>query len=330
MMSSDALNNGLPGATPPRAFISHTTADDAFCHRLYDALLERGVRPIMDKRDFQPGDDLVKKIFDEGIGAADAVLFVLSPASVDRPWVREELSAGVVRKLSQATRLIPIVIDDLSDDRVPVALSATVWIRVGGTKTIEAAAAEIAHVLHADQQPNPTIAPPPKWTQLPVTSIAGLEAIDEVVLRFICEKRLEDPHPYVGIEDIVVFSQANGIDEGTLETVLAVLARNYVEPVYEGGSRLPIAVRPDTFAITTYLQRYRGKELDEAYRAVVAAIVNERAWDVATLVGTLSIPEPLVDHIITMLEIQGELKVARGMGGDTAFHAMPTLRRRLR
>jgi hypothetical protein len=37
-----------------------------------------------DKRDFQPVDDLVRRVFDEGIGVSDAALFVLSPVSVDR------------------------------------------------------------------------------------------------------------------------------------------------------------------------------------------------------------------------------------------------------
>lgn len=95
---------------PPTGFISHSECDDAFCHGLNDALCALGVRPVMDKRDFRLGDDFVKEIFDKGIGTSDAVIFVLSPGSVDRPWLREELSISVVEKLRRRTRLIPVVL----------------------------------------------------------------------------------------------------------------------------------------------------------------------------------------------------------------------------
>jgi hypothetical protein len=103
----------------PIAFISHSECDDAFCHELYEALCDEGVRPIMDKRDFQPGDDLVRRVFDKGIGISDAVIFVLSPESVDRPWVRKEISVGTVQELQRRTRLIPLLIKGLPDERVP-------------------------------------------------------------------------------------------------------------------------------------------------------------------------------------------------------------------
>lgn len=108
----------------PIAFISHSECDDPFCHELYDALSRQGVRPIMDKRDFQPGDDLVKRVYDQGISASDAVIFVLSPGSIDQPWLRDELSVSVVQKLTQRTRLIPVILSGLRDGRVVRRFSA--------------------------------------------------------------------------------------------------------------------------------------------------------------------------------------------------------------
>jgi|HubBroStandDraft_5_1064220.scaffolds.fasta_scaffold01598_6 hypothetical protein len=49
----------------PVAFISHSSLDVEFCDALYDALLARGSRPIMDARDFLPGDDLVDRVFEQ-------------------------------------------------------------------------------------------------------------------------------------------------------------------------------------------------------------------------------------------------------------------------
>jgi hypothetical protein len=80
----------------PIAFISHSDCDDGFCDELFDALCSLGVHPMMDKRSNRPGDDIVRRAFDKGIGASDAVVFVLSPRSVDSPWLRKELSVSVV------------------------------------------------------------------------------------------------------------------------------------------------------------------------------------------------------------------------------------------
>jgi hypothetical protein len=44
---------------------------------------------------------VVDRIFDEGIKRADIFIVVLSRLSVDKPWVREELNAGMVKKIAR-------------------------------------------------------------------------------------------------------------------------------------------------------------------------------------------------------------------------------------
>ncbi|MGH3922708.1 MAG: toll/interleukin-1 receptor domain-containing protein [Pseudonocardiaceae bacterium] len=55
-----------------------------------------------------PGDSLVKKIFTEGIGQAEAVLVVLSRHSITKRWVAAELDAAVVKRIQDDAKLIPI------------------------------------------------------------------------------------------------------------------------------------------------------------------------------------------------------------------------------
>lgn len=43
----------------------------------------------------KPGDSLVDKIVEEGLKEAGTVIVVLSKASVQKPWVREELHTFV-------------------------------------------------------------------------------------------------------------------------------------------------------------------------------------------------------------------------------------------
>jgi len=53
---------------PPRAFISHSHADKPLAEELARALLDQGVDPWLDRWEIQPGDSLIRKIFDEGLG----------------------------------------------------------------------------------------------------------------------------------------------------------------------------------------------------------------------------------------------------------------------
>jgi hypothetical protein len=51
----------------------------------------------VDRWEILPGDSLVRKIFDEGIGQAEAVIVVISEDGINKPWVREELDVSTVR-----------------------------------------------------------------------------------------------------------------------------------------------------------------------------------------------------------------------------------------
>jgi hypothetical protein len=48
-----------------------------------------------------PGDNLVDKIFEEGLGKADTVIAVVSRYSLVSPWVKEELSTAKVLQLHE-------------------------------------------------------------------------------------------------------------------------------------------------------------------------------------------------------------------------------------
>ena len=78
----------------PKVFISHASEDKERLLRAFATKLrqEAGVDAWVDEWEIYPGDSLVQKIFEEGVKDAEAVIIVLSEHSVDKPWVREELS----------------------------------------------------------------------------------------------------------------------------------------------------------------------------------------------------------------------------------------------
>lgn len=91
----------------PRAFVSHASEDkQRFVIDFATKLRAAGIDAWLDRWEMRPGDSLVRRIFDEGIGTADSFIIVLSANSIDKPWVREELDAGVVRRIEDDCRLI--------------------------------------------------------------------------------------------------------------------------------------------------------------------------------------------------------------------------------
>jgi len=75
-----------------------------------------------------PGDSLIAKVF-EGIPNAQAVIVVVSEFSVNKPWVREELNAAVIRKINGESKLIPVVIGNIDESQFRVWLGPIVQRR---------------------------------------------------------------------------------------------------------------------------------------------------------------------------------------------------------
>jgi hypothetical protein len=95
--------------TAPKVFLSHASEDkDRFVLGFARQLRESGVDVWLDQWEMKPGDSLVDKIYEEGLKDARAVIIVLSTVSVQKPWVREELNASVVNRISRGTKLIGI------------------------------------------------------------------------------------------------------------------------------------------------------------------------------------------------------------------------------
>ncbi len=115
----------------PRVFISHASEDkDRFVLGFATKLYSRGIEAWVDRWEMLPGDSLIDKIFEEGIANAQAMIVVVSEHSVNKPWVREELNAGMVRKINGVSKLIPVVIGNVDESQMPESLKATVWERV--------------------------------------------------------------------------------------------------------------------------------------------------------------------------------------------------------
>jgi hypothetical protein len=97
-----------------RVFVSHATADKWLATVICEKLESVGVTTFRDDRDINGGDDIPEEIRD-AINDCNELLVVLTPESVDRPWVLFEVGAAWGRKKMRITA----VLCHVTADRIP-------------------------------------------------------------------------------------------------------------------------------------------------------------------------------------------------------------------
>lgn len=86
-------------------FISYSTKDQEFAHRLHADLQNKGVRCWFAPHDMQGGKKLHEQI-DEAIGLFDRLLLILSPSSIDSEWVKTEIAKARKRERLEKRRML--------------------------------------------------------------------------------------------------------------------------------------------------------------------------------------------------------------------------------
>ena len=100
-------------------FLSHSSADKSFVHRLAIDLVGRGMPIWFDTWEMDTGDSLRGKIY-SGLGESDYVIVVLSPNSVASGWVERELTAALTLEERHGRNFVlPIRI---ADCEIPLAI----------------------------------------------------------------------------------------------------------------------------------------------------------------------------------------------------------------
>lgn len=82
---------------------------------------KKGSKPWWDQWCITPGDSLRQKI-DEGLGECTHFLVLLTPQSIDKPWVNQEMDAGLVRRLEKKCSFLPVR-HGLAASKLPPLLS---------------------------------------------------------------------------------------------------------------------------------------------------------------------------------------------------------------
>src|SRR5579859_6573105 len=106
-------------ATTPKAFISYAHEDKPLAIRLADNLRKNGVEAWIDVWEIQAGDSLIEKVFEEGLKNCAVFVIILSKASTQSSWVRQELDVAVVNRIRKLTQVIPVLAEECE---IPISL----------------------------------------------------------------------------------------------------------------------------------------------------------------------------------------------------------------
>lgn len=94
-----------------QAFICHASEDKPIAREIANGLLSLGSEVWFDEWEIKVGESIVMKI-NEALERITHLVVLLSKNSVDKPWVKRELSSSLMRQLSvQAITILPVVID---------------------------------------------------------------------------------------------------------------------------------------------------------------------------------------------------------------------------
>jgi hypothetical protein len=94
------------------AFLSHNHLDKPFVRKLFRDLENHGIKCWFDEAEMKIGDSLIQKIRN-GIDEVDYFIVVLSPNSIEAPWVVNELDVAMNYQIAgKKIKVLPIMLKD--------------------------------------------------------------------------------------------------------------------------------------------------------------------------------------------------------------------------
>jgi hypothetical protein len=326
---SSEINAGcekLGGIMNPKVFISHASEDKpGFVLDFATKLRAKGIDAWLDRWEMLPGDSLVDKIFEEGIKNASALIVVLSANSVNKPWVREEINAAFVKRISSNCKLIPVIIDDCD---VPECLSSTLWERIKDCKNYST---ELDRIVSSvlNHREKPALGAVPKHVTTAIDKLAGLTTIDTVIFKFSCDLCLNEQYPNVSLNKILPYLEDHEISPHQIQESLEILdGRGFIKATRVVGGIIP------QFAITLfgfdkYVKQYVD-DYDQLVERVSYGIANSSQSNNYQLADELEQPLRLITHIFQVLESRNLINMSKTRGGMFVHRVSPELKRLLR
>lgn len=314
----------------PKVFVSHASEDKErfvidFATKLRS---DHGIDARVDRWEIFPGDSLVQKIFNEGIGQAEAVIVVVSEHSINKPWVREELNVAMVRKIEDGIKLIPVVIGEVEKYQIPTSLRDTVWVRVDDLNKYDAEMSRIVDAIY-NRQTKPPLGQQPEYTRADMGVVPGLTNADSTILKVCCEMEIEGGARKDLVDAQTVIGEAERMDlhRGQIAESIAILdKRGYLKAIHTVGAEMPKWLTVESVGFDEYARTYMPG-YETVTKAVGFQIVNHDERSADAIAEAVDIPIVVGERILEIFEARGFVDFFRETGPLQISRVSPELKR---
>ncbi len=126
----DASLISLVDKAAPKVFLSYSWDDKVIAERIATTFMNNGIDTWWAEWCMEAGDSLRQRI-DQGLSDCTHFVVLLTPRSIVRPWVNQEMDAGLVMKLNAQAKFVPLRYE-LAPKDLPPLLSGMVSPEVDG------------------------------------------------------------------------------------------------------------------------------------------------------------------------------------------------------
>ena len=256
---------------PIRVFVSYSGDDwESFVKPFATELLRHGIHAVVADWDIHGGESLVKRIFEEEIPRAQAIVIVLSPTSVTKPWVLEELDLATVRRIEEDVRLIPVKIGDCD---IPHSLRATKRISYHVGDSFEDRTKDVVDSIYGVSQ-KPPIGDPPTYTRRNQLIFPELSSAEANVLDILLRDCLETGYFDIDVHRNLTYFEGLGLSHDLIDRTVAKLkARGYLEERRIGSVGMHISTQISVNVAADYCREHYSM-FDDLQVEVVARLAS--------------------------------------------------------
>ncbi|TQS88606.1 toll/interleukin-1 receptor domain-containing protein [Arthrobacter sp. TS-15] len=302
--------------TAPKVFISHATEDKtAFVVPYATRLREKGVDAWVDQWEIKAGESLVDRIFESGIKEASVFIVVLSSTSVAKPWVRDELDAGVMRRISGQAKVIPILLDDVE---VPVSLQHTLYLSVPKDGLDGVIEKTLHSIFEVDTKP--ALGAPPAYATAADLPKVVPDAVDNIVLNAIIDLHLDSGVSTISDHDLLERLAGTDVSEDAMNESVEIFEseRRLKRQKMLGGNWFITEVKSRTLLSALSA---RGVDVSGLQKRLLASIVNSPQQAI-TVTSFEDQPEAVTEALLDSLESRGLFKTQKAMSGHVFVHSV--------
>lgn len=280
-----------------------------------------------------PGDSLAEKVYEEGLGGADAVVAVVSENSIGSPWVKDELNTAKVRQITGRCKLIPVIIGNVAEGQIPVVLGSTIWERI---KDLGRYDDELRRVVAAiyDLRDKPGLGRSPAYVTSSIGTAPGLDKKDSMVLKILGDMAIEAGDSLFALRTEPIFARVGDLDIGEEQAKesLEILEDDGLASLLKAHNRDGIGIL-NAHLTELGFERYLGSYLggyDSLARSVGFELLNrgQVQQDADEVARCLEAPVAAVRHIVRRFKQRNLIyAVSVNEGNIIVTETRPRLRR---